>query len=110
MAQYKIETLFSTQGSRTYYMEADDADTAVQDFNKELVKNNQADERIYAMTEDVKNVELIDDNERVDIDGLKKAQALEWEQKMNTILAKTRKKLKDTMGFGIPDDLQNLKS
>ena len=53
MAQYKIETLFTTQGSRTYYMEADDADTAVQDFNKELVKNNQADERIYAMTVDI---------------------------------------------------------
>ncbi len=110
MTQYKIETLFTTQGSRTYYVEAENADKAVQQFNKEVVKNNQADERIYAMTEDIKCVDVMSEEERVDVKELQKAEAMEWEEKMNTIIAKSRKKLQDTMSFGIPDEVQNLKS
>tara|TARA_R100001594_G_C3890361_1_gene228258 strand:+ start:237 stop:566 length:330 start_codon:yes stop_codon:yes gene_type:complete len=108
--QYKIETLFTTQGARTYYVEADNADSAVKKFEKEVVKNNQTDERIYTMTEDVRTVDAMSEDERVDVQAVKEARVVEWEEQMNIILARSRKKLKDTMGFGVPDEMQDLKS
>ena len=110
MSQYKIETLFAIQGSRTYYVEAENPDEAVKAFNKQVVKKNQVDERIYTMTEDVRDIDLISEDERVDVGELKKARSMEWEHQMNAIITKSRKKLTDTMGFGIADEVQDLKS
>jgi hypothetical protein len=110
MTQYKIETIFTTQGGRIYYVEAESADAAVKQFNKEVVKNNQAEERIYCMTEDIKNVETIAKGEEVDVKAFDEARKVEWEHTMNNILASTRKRLKSTMGFGVPDEVQELKS
>ena len=61
-----------------------------------------ARETIYGIEESVTHV---NNNEatRVDIAELKKAETEAWNMQMNTILAKSRKKLKDEMGFGVPD-------
>ena len=53
MAQYKIKTLYTTQGSREYYQDAETADEAAVAFRKQMVKNGQAREMIYMMTEDI---------------------------------------------------------
>ena len=39
MAQYKIKTLYTTQGSRDYYQDAESADEAAIAFRKQMVKN-----------------------------------------------------------------------
>jgi len=102
MAQYHIKTLFVIQGARDYYVEAKTADEAQKNFEKEIVKNNMARETIYGIEESVTHVNNNEDT-RVDIEELKKAETEAWSMQMSTILAKSRKKLKDEMGFGVPD-------
>ena len=103
MAQYKIETLYVIQGGREYYVEANSPDEAKKKFEKELVKNNMAKETIYAMTEDVKEI-ILNDGDRIDIEELKRAEATTWEMRMKKILGQSREKLRDSMGFGVPDE------
>ena len=110
MAQYKIDTLYTTKGRRVYYVESDNADNAVKSFNKEMIKNNQVEDRVYMMTEDVKSVIAIKEDERVDIDQLKDAKYEQWKEEMSMILTNSRHKLRDEMGYGVPDEAENLKS
>ena len=109
MAQYKIETLYATQGARDYYIEAESAEVAASKFNKELIKNNLAKETLYMMTEDITKVTNNEDT-RVNIEDLKDSEARIWKAKMNKILGNNRKKLRDEMGFGIPDEPTIIKS
>ena len=109
MAQYKIETLYATQGAREYYIEAESADDAATKFDKEIIKNNLAKETLYMMTEDITKVTNNEDT-RVDIEGFKDAEARAWKIKMNKILGTSRDQLRDEMGFGISDEPPIVKS
>ena len=109
MAQYKIETLYATQGAREYYLDAESADDAATKFNQELIKNNLAKDTLYMMTEDITKVTNNEDT-RINIEDLKDAEARTWKMKMNTLLGNTREKLRDEMGFGIPDEPPIVKS
>ena len=105
MAQYKIKTLYTTQGSRDYYQDAESADEAAIAFRKQMVKNGQAREMIYMMTEDITSIEVVKEDHRVDVDEIEAARRKTWEMQMEKIIKGSRKKLKDEMGFGIPDEL-----
>ena len=109
MAQYKITTLFLTQGAREYYQDADSADEATQAFQKQIIKNNQAKETIYMMTEEITDI-ICNEDTRIDLDELEEARRNQWEASMQQILENSRKKLRDTMGFGIHDEPKKLKS
>ena len=109
MAQYKIETLYATQGAREYYIDAESADDATTKFNKELIKNNLVKETLYMMTEDITKV-IYNEDTRVNVEDLKDSEARIWKAKMNKILGNTRDKLRDEMGFGIPDEPPVVKS
>ena len=109
MAQYKIETLYATQGAREYYLDAESADDAATKFNKELIKNNLAKETLYMMTEDITKVTCNEDT-RVNIEDLKDSEARIWKAKMNKLLGNSREKLRDEFGFGIPDEPPIVKS
>ena len=109
MSQYKIETLYATQGAREYYIEAESADDAATKFNEELVKNNFIKDTLYMMTEDITKV-VSNEAERVDIEALKSAEAQAWKMKMDKILGNSRDKLRNEMGFGIPNEPPIVKS
>ena len=109
MAQYKIETLYATQGAREYYLDAESADDAATKFNQELIKNNLAKDTLYMMTEDITKV-TSNEAERVDIEELKNAEARAWKMKMDKILGSSRDKLRNEMGFGIPNEPPIVKS
>ena len=109
MAQYKIETLYATQGAREYYIEAESADDAAIKFNKELIKNNLVKETLYMMTEDITKVTNNEDT-RVNVEDLKDSEARIWKAKMNKLLGNSREKLRDEFGFGIPDEPPIVKS
>jgi len=109
MAQYKIETLYATQGAREYYIEAESADDATIKFNEALIKNNMIKDTLYMMTEDITRV-TSNEAGRVDIEELKNAEARVWKAKMNKILGTSRDKLRNELGFGIPDEPPIVKS
>ena len=109
MAQYKIETLYATQGAREYYLDAESADDAATKFNKELIKNNLAKDTLYMMTEDITKV-INNEDTRINIEDLKDAEARTWKMRMNELLGNTRDKLRNEMGFGIPDEPPVVKS
>ena len=109
MTQYKIETLYATQGAREYYIEAESADDAAVKFNEELIKKDMIKDTLYMMTEDITKV-VSNETERVDIEALKSAEAQAWKMKMNKILGKTRDNLRDEMGFGVPNEPKIVKS
>ena len=109
MAQYKIETLYATQGAREYYLDAESADDAATKFNQELIKNNLAKDTLYMMTEDITRV-INNEDTRVNIEDLKDSEARIWKTKMNKILGKSREKLRDEFGYGIPDEPPIVKS
>ena len=109
MAQYKIETLYATQGAREYYIDAESADDAATKFNKELIKNNLAKDTLYMMTEDITKV-INNEDTRINIEDLKDAEARTWKMRMNELLGNTRDKLRNEMGFGIPDEPPVVKS
>ena len=109
MAQYKIETLYATQGAREYYIEAESADDAAIKFNKELIKNKLVKETLYMMTEDITKF-INNEDTRVNIEDLKDSEARIWKTKMNKILGRSRDKLRDEFGYGIPDEPPIVKS
>ena len=109
MTQYKIETLYATQGAREYYIEAESADDAATKFNEELVKNNLAKDTLYMMTEDITKVTNNEDT-RVNIEDLKDSEARIWKTKMNKILGNSRDKLRNEFGFGISNEPPIVKS
>ena len=109
MAQYKIETLYATQGAREYYIDAESADDAATKFNKELIKNNLVKETLYMMTEDITKV-IYNEDTRVNVEDLKDSEARIWKTKMNKILGKNREKLRDEFGYGVPDEPPIVKS
>ena len=109
MSQYKIETLYATQGAREYYIEAESADDAATKFNEALIKNDMIKDTLYMMTEDITKV-VSNEAERVDIEALKSAEAQAWKTKMNKILGSSRDKLRNEMGFGIPNEPKIVKS
>ena len=109
MAQYKIETLYATQGAREYYIEAESADDAATKFNEELIKKDMIKDTLYMMTEDITKV-TSNEAERVDIEELKNAEARAWKMKMDKILGNSRDKLRNEMGFGIPNEPPIVKS
>ena len=111
MAQYRIKTLYTTQGSREYYQDAESADEAATAFREQLIgsKDGQAKETIYMMTEDIIAVENNEEH-RVDVSEIEAARRKTWEMQMNKIITASHKKLKDTMNFGVPDELPIVKS
>ena len=109
MTQYKIETLYATQGAREYYIEAESADDAATKFNEALIKNDMIKDTLYMMTEDITKV-VSNEAERVDIEELKNAEARAWKMKMDKILGTSRDKLRNEMGFGIPNETKIVKS
>jgi len=109
MTQYKIETLYATQGAREYYIEAESADDAATKFNEALIKNDMIKDTLYMMTEDITKV-VSNEAERVDIEELKNAEARAWKMKMDKILGSSRDKLRNEMGFGIPNEPPIVKS
>tara|TARA_Y100001963_G_C6751808_1_gene434620 strand:+ start:105 stop:434 length:330 start_codon:yes stop_codon:yes gene_type:complete len=109
MSQYKIETLYTKKGSCTYYVEADNADEAVKLFETPAVQNNQVDERMFGMEEEITSVDAILENETVDVKAMQEVQKEEWAKRMGIILKKNGDNLRETMGFGVPDE-QKLKS
>ena len=109
MSQYKIETLYATQGAREYYIEAESADDAATKFNEALIKNDMIKDTLYMMTEDITKV-VSNEAERVDIEELKNAEARAWKMKMDKILGNSRDKLRNEMGFGIPNEPPIVKS
>jgi|TARA_R100001530_G_scaffold29402_1_gene23165 hypothetical protein len=109
MSQYKIETLYATQGAREYYIEAESADDAATKFNEALIKNDMIKDTLYMMTEDITKV-VSNEAERVDIEELKNAEARAWKMKMDKILGSSRDKLRNEMGFGIPNEPPIVKS
>ena len=109
MTQYRIETLYATQGAREYYIEAESADDAAVKFNEELIKKDMIKDTLYMMTEDITKV-TSNEAERVDIEELKNAEARAWKMKMDKILGTSRDKLRDEMGFGIPNEPKIVKS
>jgi len=109
MAQYKIETLYATQGAREYYIEAESADDATIKFNEELIKDNLIKDTLYMMSEDITKV-MNNESERVDVEALKKAEAEAWKIKMNKILGNTRENLRNEFGFGVSNEPPIVKS
>lgn len=109
MTQYKIETLYATQGAREYYIEAESADDAAVKFNEELIKKDMIKDTLYMMTEDITKV-TSNEADRVDIEELKNAEARAWKMKMDKILGTSRDKLRNEMGFGIPNEPPIVKS
>ena len=109
MTQYRIETLYATQGAREYYIEAESADDAAVKFNEELIKKDMIKDTLYMMTEDITKV-VSNEAERVDIEELKNAEARAWKMKMDKILGNSRDKLRNEMGFGIPNEPPIVKS
>ena len=109
MAQYKIETLYVTQGAREYYIDAESADDAATKFNKELIKNNLVKETLYMMTEDITKV-INNEDTRVNVEDLKDSEARIWKVKMNKLLGNTREKLRSEFEFGMSDEPPIVKS
>ena len=109
MAQYKIETLYATQGAREYYIDAESADDAAAKFTKELIKNNLAKDTLYMMTEDITKVTNNEDT-RIKIEDLKDSEARIWKVKMNKLLGNTREKLRSEFEFGMSDEPPIVKS
>ena len=109
MSQYKIETLYATQGAREYYIEAESADDAAVKFNEELIKKDMIKDTLYMMTEDITKV-INNESERVNVEDLKNSEARIWKTKMNKILGRSRDKLRDEFGYGIPDEPPIVKS
>ena len=105
MKQYKIETVYIIKGGRTYYQDGKDADDAIQKFNDTLPRKGKVSDKLYLIKEEVKDVDSVPENERIDVDALNKAKQEAWEAKMNSSISDSLGKLKEEMGFGVPDEI-----